>query len=804
MSSLISSVLLADTATVATKFANVSMSWIDWLIVLIPVAFVYYMGIRSRRYVRSVADFLSAGRVCGRYVINVGDIANALSIIGIVSMLEVNYKSGFAITFWSSMIIPLSVFLGLTGFCGYRFRETKAMSLGQFLEMRYSRKFRIFAASLRTLSEVIANSIMPAIAARFFIFYLDWPRYIDVFGFKVSTYMLIMAVCLFIAISIICYGGTLALIITDSIQGMFIYPLMAVFVIYVLINFSWTNEVVPVMQDRVAGQSFLNPFDINDLRDFNLFSLLIIPIFSGIIHRASWIGAGYSTAAKTPHESKMGGLLGSWRNALNTMMYVLFAVMLITLFNHKNFAGDADIARKELATKINTEPMLNISDDMRSRLDRVVAQQKPIVHEIGVDAPLSSDNNLDTKFLEPVKQELLKGETNKVYVDEEARRAEGNANFQQYRTYFHQLKFAIAMKEMLPIGMMGLFFLMLVMAMISTDDTRIYSASLTFTQDVIVPLCKKPLTMKQHVLALRISSIAVGVIFFFASIFMAQLSYINLFVTIICSMWLGGCGPVMLFGLYSRIGTTIAAWTSLLTGMVLSLVAIVIDRNWADIIYPFLERRGWTESVGSVLEKISAPLPWIEWHMNAQRCPINGYEFSFFITILTLLLYIAVSYLTCKEPFNLDRMLHRGKYNLDGENKDTEKLTFKNALRKLIGITPEYTKGDKAIAWGFFIYSFIYQFVIIFLLVLIWNCIPGCKWPIEWWSKYFFIVQLVVPGILATITTFWFGYGGIKDLIQLFRDLQKRTINHLDNGAVDGHVSLADKAELEAVEKSEK
>jgi hypothetical protein len=148
-------------------------------------------------------------------------------------------------------------------------------------------------------------------------------------------------------------------------------------------------------------------------------------------------------------------------------------------------------------------------------------------------------------------------------------------------------------------------------------------------------------------------------------------------------------------------------------------------------------------------------------------------------------------------------MLHRGKYNLDGENKDTEKLTFKNALRKLIGITPEYTKGDKAIAWGFFIYSFIYQFVIIFLLVLIWNCIPGCAWPIEWWSKYFFIVQLVVPGILAAITTFWFGYGGIRDLIQLFRDLETRTVNHLDNGTVDGHVSLADKAELEAVESNE-
>ncbi|MBR2344623.1 MAG: sodium:panthothenate symporter [Lentisphaeria bacterium] len=795
MGFLNSSMLIADAST---KFANVSMSWIDWLIVIIPVAFVYYMGLRSRRYIRSVADFLSAGRLCGRYVINVGDIANALSIIGIVSTLEINYKSGFAISFWSNMLIPVSVFMGLTGFCFYRFRETKAMSLGQFLEMRYSRKFRIFAATLRTLSEVIANSIMPAIAARFFIFFLDLPRYVDVCGIRISTFMLIMAVCLFIAISIICFGGTLALIITDSLQGMMIYPLMAVFVVYVLINFSWTDQIVPVMQDRVPGQSFLNPFDINDLRDFNLFSLLVIPIYNSIIHRCSWTGAGYSTAAKTPHESKMGGLLGTWRNALNIMMGVLFSIMLITLLNYKDFAGDANIVRKELAVKINTEPMLNISDDMRARLDKVVSKQQPIVHEIGKDTPLSNDNNLDTRFLQPIKEELLKGEAGKTYADDTEREAEGNSKFQQYRTYFHQLKFAIAMKEMLPVGMMGLFFLMLFMAMISTDDTRIYSASLTFTQDVIVPLCKKTLTMKQHVLALRLSSIAVGVIFFFASIFMAQLSYVSLFVTIITSMWMGGCGPVMIFGLYSRIGTTVAAWTSLLTGMFLSLGAITIDRNWANIFYPFLERRGWTEQVGKVLETISAPLPWIHWEMNAQRCPINAYESSFFISLLTLALYIIVSYATCKEPFNLDRMLHRGKYNLDGENKDTEKLTFKNVFRKLIGITPEYTTGDKAIAWGFFVYCFIYQFFIIFVLVLVWNAFS--PWPLEWWSKYFFIVQLVIPGFLALITTFWYGVGGIKDLIQLFKDLEKRKVNHLDNGMVDGNMSLADKAELEAVD----
>ena len=51
------------------------MRWFDRLILLLPVCFVWYMGFHSRRYIRDVADFLSAGRLCGRYVISVADMA---------------------------------------------------------------------------------------------------------------------------------------------------------------------------------------------------------------------------------------------------------------------------------------------------------------------------------------------------------------------------------------------------------------------------------------------------------------------------------------------------------------------------------------------------------------------------------------------------------------------------------------------------------------------------------------------------------------------------------------------------------
>ena len=45
------------------------MHTIDWLIFTIPFAFVCGLAYITRRYVRSVVDFLAAGRVAGRYLV---------------------------------------------------------------------------------------------------------------------------------------------------------------------------------------------------------------------------------------------------------------------------------------------------------------------------------------------------------------------------------------------------------------------------------------------------------------------------------------------------------------------------------------------------------------------------------------------------------------------------------------------------------------------------------------------------------------------------------------------------------------
>ena len=767
------------------------MRWFDWLIVILPVLGVLGMGIYSRRYLKDITAFLSAGRVCGRYVISVGDIANALSIIGLLAFVEIHYKTGFALSFWQTVTLPITVILSLFGYCTYRFRETKAQSIGQFLELRYSRRLRVFAATLRSITEMLANMIMPSLAARFFIYFLDLPKSFTLLGMTIPTFNFIMIIVLTIAVLIICLGGSLSIIVTDTIQGFICYPLMALFVVFVLYKFSWSNEILPVLSNRVAGENFLNPFDIHNLRDFNFF-LVLTGVFGIFMHRSSWAGnGGASTAAKSPHEQKMAALLGTWRTAMGSVFYVLLAVALLTFLTHYHYSGQAHQIRTQLTKKISNELIAN--DSLRQQVTENISRMPAPVYHPGQDRPQSEKQNVDTPYLNTVYKTVSAG----------GNKAKNNSIFQQFRTLYYQQMLPTALRQLLPPGMLGLFCLLMILAMISTDDTRIFSSTITVSQDIFLPLIKKDLTPGQHIWMLRLTAIGVGVFFFLGSSFMAQLDYIKMYMTLVSSLWIGGCGPVIVFGLYSRFGTAIGAWVSLLTGMFMAIFGMIVQRNWANMIYPLLVEHNWVDAVGGFLAAVSRPFePIIVWRMNAVKCPVNSYEWYFITMLTTLILYCTCSWLTCKKPFNLDRMLHRGKYAIDGKRVITSVWTWKNLYSKLIGITPEYTFWDKVIAWAYFCYSVVYRFFGTFLIVLIWNLFD--PWPVSWWGWYFLITFLAIPGFMAAVTAIWFSICGTIDLRRMFRDLAARVASPLDDGRVEGNLSLADKAAMEKIEQSGK
>ena len=156
--------------------------------------------------------------------------------------------------------------------------------------------------------------------------------------------------------------------------------------------------------------------------------------------------------------------------------------------------------------------------------------------------------------------------------------------------------------------------------------------------------------------------------------------------------------------------------------------------------------------------------------------------------VLSVLAYCLGSWIALRcgwcKPFNLDKLLHRGEYADEAEKArmalaKTKKVSI---FSRIIGIDNEYTRGDKIIAWSVFLYSIGYRLFLAFVCVILWNSIS--PWPKAWWGKYYYITSLIIPMIVGCISTVWFLWGGIRDGIQLFKDLDKRVVDAADNGFV--------------------
>ena len=76
------------------------MIFIDWIIVFIVLAGMIFSVNLSKGLMKSVTDFLSAGRTAGRYLIAVSSGIAGLGAISVVMFLEMGYVAGFSLAWW--------------------------------------------------------------------------------------------------------------------------------------------------------------------------------------------------------------------------------------------------------------------------------------------------------------------------------------------------------------------------------------------------------------------------------------------------------------------------------------------------------------------------------------------------------------------------------------------------------------------------------------------------------------------------------------------------------------------------------
>ena len=322
-----------------------NLNVLDWCIVVGFLAFLLFMANYTKRFIKSVADFLAANRCAGRYMLAVSAVMS--SSIGIIAWFEMYYKGGFSAVWWAMLMLPVPIIIGLSGWLIYRYRQTRVMTLAQFFEIRYSRRFRIFTGIVGFISGVINFGIFPAIGTRCLIYFMGLPEYFSVFGISVSTYPSLMAMLLSVSLYFTFTGGQIAIMVTDFLQGVFCNIVFILIIGFLVVKFNWL-QISESLAQAPANASLINPFRAGNVPDFNMW-YFIIGMVSAFYNYMSWQGSsGFNCAAINAHEQKMGRALGNLRDVTSTFFYLLIPVCAYAVMTHPDFSVQAQHAKNIL------------------------------------------------------------------------------------------------------------------------------------------------------------------------------------------------------------------------------------------------------------------------------------------------------------------------------------------------------------------------------------------------------------------------------------------------------------------------
>lgn len=728
------------------------MSMFDWLVVCIPLIAIILIGCKVQRYVNSVSGFLAAGRKAGRYLLAVADGTAGMGLISVCATFQMQYKTGFALSFWSNLATALSLVMLLTGFVTYRYRETRVLTMAELFEKRYSHGFRIYSGILAFISGLINYALFPAVGARFLMYYCNLPFSFAVCGIRFSTYGVIMAICLGVALYIVLTGGQLTTMVTDCCQGVFGYFAYTIIVIALLCIFS-VEDVQEVILARPAGMSFMNPFNVDKFTSFNLL-YIFIGMFGAIYSRNCWLGSqAYMSSASSPHEQKMAGVLGSWRSGFQGLALSFLVIAAYTYMNSTHYEKQRAVVETEMAEMLSEE--FPYTQEMAD-----YAAQFP-------EGKISAD-------------------------DVSATAIKINGVERQRAAIESQMLVPVVLRHILPIGVMGVFCAIMIFLMVSTDTTYLHSWGTILAQDIVIPVYNKPVRTRTQILLLRAAIVFVAVFAWFFSFYFSQGDYILQFFALTGTIYLGGAGSCVLGALYWKKGTSAGAYTAMTLGLFFAILGFVLDQKWATWIYPMLHESmpEILETFRKTLESLGNSLFFVNWETApeafSRKFPITGQEFWFVSMIAALGGYIIVSLFTCKQDYDLDKLLNRGKYNLehfvadDAESKaeaqeaEAEEKAGKkkfNWKEKLLGFTPEYTKGDRILAISVLAWSG-WSFLF-FVVEAIWNLIPGCRWSEIVWFKIWEYYNIPVSLLIAFVTTIWFTWGSVDNLKKLFKGLKE-------------------------------
>lgn len=354
------------------------MQWIDWTIVTGLILFLAIVVQTTRKYNRSVADFLAANRCGGRYIVGAADGMAGMGAITIISTFENYYAAGLAPIYWGALVIPLMLFLRMSGFIIYRFRSTRAFTMGQFFEMRYSRRFRIFAGFLAWLAGIVNFGVFPAVGAGFFVTFCGLPETFHFVGIELSSFSFILFILIVLVIYFTLTGGQISILVTDFWQAILSLFAFIVIIAFLFNKFPWETIEAGLIAVSEPGKSKINPFDIGREENFN-FVFYFIFWFTLIYKYEAWHGnQGYEAAAVSPHEQKMAQVSGYMRGFMIEVGLIIIPLCALALMNLPEHVDQATQVNQVLESQFPSDSQVNVQGKHRMSVPAALAYILPV------------------------------------------------------------------------------------------------------------------------------------------------------------------------------------------------------------------------------------------------------------------------------------------------------------------------------------------------------------------------------------------------------------------------------------------
>ncbi len=314
------------------------MHWIDWAITLSSVILVFGCALYTKRYNRSVADFMAGGRAAGRYLICNAKGEASSGVANTISKFQTYSTAGFVTSWWDALGLPMLMIASLFGFIVYRYRQTRAMTVGQFFEMRYSRNFRKFTGILGFIAGILNYGIFPAVASNFFVYFLGLPPVTHWGPLHIHTNDIVMAIYLSSCLWMMLVGGQITLLVINCIDGILSHLIYVIMIWAILYAVGW-GEIKHLMFQQSPGHSMVNPFDAFKVKNFNFWYVMIYWIMYIYQTNSVQKDNGYSAAARNPHEAMMGGVLGNWRMMARSVMLVVVSLGALAYTMQPHYTG---------------------------------------------------------------------------------------------------------------------------------------------------------------------------------------------------------------------------------------------------------------------------------------------------------------------------------------------------------------------------------------------------------------------------------------------------------------------------------